>query len=207
MSDGWGRHEVDRLLNEIDEFRHDASDAFLFFKGLDRWGLDRDTVIMPLLVREWRRIQGAKYYFENRRQKLIDDAVDNLPHAEAIRVLLERMTADALETHERGPGAPTLTPPPLEAIIGIELVRDVLEEYPDKIKAFIALHDLTTEEIKRIDAMQRESIGRFAWEMRRLAGQSHDKHVAALIGPVVGWLRLKSDTVRNCLRAFQKKPF
>jgi hypothetical protein len=209
MNDGWARHEVDRLLNELDEFRQAANDAFLFFKprwvgprGLELWGVDRET-IMPLLVREWRRIQGAQNYFKHRRQKLVDDAVANLPHAERIRVLLEDMIDAALETRQSGVEDPT--GPPLEAITAIELVRDVLDEYPGKTEVFMAFYDLTIKEIERIEIMQRESIGRFAWEMYRLVGQSHDMHVAALIGPVVGWPSLKAETVRNCLRAFQKK--
>ncbi len=200
MSDDWGRHEVERLFSALDEdSRWEAHDAFVFFKLRD---VDREA-IMPLLVGEWRRIQGAENYFEHQRQKLVDDAVSNLPHAERIRVLLEDMTTAAHETRKSGVEDPTL--PPLEAITGIELVRDVLEEYPAKTEAFMALYDLTIEEIERIDNMRRWSIGHFAWEMYRRVGHSHDEHIAALIGPAIGWHLLESQTVRNCLNAFRKK--
>jgi hypothetical protein len=209
MNDGWARHEVERLLNE-DEFRHAASDAFLFFKSrwvepqrLEWWGVDGET-IMSLLVRECKRIRGAQNIFTHKRQKLVDDAVANFPHAENIRVLFENMRTAMLETRETG--VKDRTGPSTKVIGGIEGARDFLQAYPGKTEAFMALYDLTIKEIERIEIMQRESIGRFAWEMYRLVGQSHDKHVAALIGPVVGWPHLKAETVRNCLRAFQKKP-
>ena len=201
MNDDWGRHEVERLLSALDETaRWTANDAFIFFGH--RYHVGREE-IMPLLVKEWRRIQGAENYFKHRRKKLVDAAVENLPHAEQIRVLLEDMTTAALETSKSGPEDPTL--PPLEAITGIELVRDVLEEYPAKTKAFMALYDLTIEEIERIDDMRRGSVGHFAWEMHRRVGHSHDEHIAALIGPTIGWRHLRKETVRNCLVAFQKK--
>jgi hypothetical protein len=200
MSGDWGRHEVERLFGALDEeSRWAANDAFIFFKG---HGVDRKE-IMPLLVAEWLHIQGAENYFKHERQKLVDAAVGNLPHAERIRVLLEDMTAAALETRESGIEDPTL--PPLEAITGIELVRDVLEEYPTKTAAFLALYDLTIEEIERIDNMRRGSIGHFAWVMYCRVGHSYDGHVAALIGPATGRHRLESQTVRNCFNAFRKK--
>jgi hypothetical protein len=199
--DLWGRHEVERLLSlaprSDDGQWSPTNDALIFFK--DRVDYE---VMMSLLVTEWRRIEGVKNYFKHERARLVEAAVKNAPHAERIRVLLEDMISAALETRKDGIEDPTL--PPLEAITGIELVRDVLEEYPAKTKAFMALYDLTIEEIERIDTMRRWSIGHFAWQMYCRVGHSHDGHIAALIGPVIGWPRLKAETVRNCLNAFRK---
>ena len=200
MSGDWGRHEVERLFGALDEeLRWAANDAFIFFKG---HGVDRKE-IMPLLVAEWLHIQGAENYFKHERQKLVDAAVGNLPHAERIRVLLEDMTAAALETRESGIEDPTL--PPLEAITGIELVRDVLEEYPTKTAAFLALYDLTIEEIEayrqhaaRVDRPFR--LGdvlpsrAFIRRARRGSDRPSDWPASARV-----------QTVRNCFNAFRKK--
>jgi hypothetical protein len=118
-------------------------------------------------------------------------------------VLFEDMRTAMLET--RTTGVKDRTGPSIKVIAGIEGARDFLQAYPAKTKAFMAIYDLDLEEMERIDKMQRESVGRFAWEMERLAGQSHDSHAAALIGPVIGWPRLDAQSVRNCFNAFRNK--
>ena len=161
MSDMWGRHEVERLLSlaplSEDGRWSPKNDALIFFKNRVDY-----EVMMSLLVREWRRIEGVKNYFDHERARLVEAAAKNAPNAERIRVLLEDMRTAMLETREKG--IKDRTGPSLKIIAGAEGARDFLQAYPAKTKAFVAVFDLTLKEIESVDRMQRESIGRFAWE-------------------------------------------
>ncbi len=214
MIDFWAGHEVRALFGRLDEDARERKDlALIFFK--QRYGV-HENEIMKMLAEEWRNVQGAKDYFEHEREALMDAAAESAPDAERMRVLLETMRDAMLEANEaRGDGSKKTedrTGPSLELIDSAEGLRDFFQEYPANTRAYMNdVYKLVLEEITSVDRMQRQSVGRFASRMFDRVKQSHDAHIAALIGPVVDWLPLYADvataarTVRNCLAAFRKK--
>ena len=216
MIDFWAGHEVQARFGRLNEDARERKDlALIFFK--QKYGVHENT-IMQMLAEEWRHVQGARDYFDNERETLIDAAARSAPDAERMRVLLETMRTTMLEANEarlEGSKRPKdRTGPSLKLIHGAKGVRDFFEKYPAKTQAYMnAVYKLTLEELTSLDRMQRESVGRFACRMFDRVKHSHDAHIAALIGPVVGWLTLYADvdplsaaqTVRNCFNAYRKR--
>ena len=135
-----------------------------------------------------------------------------------MRALLETMRDRMMKANEaRADGSKKPkdhTGPSLKLIKGADGLHNFFENYPAKTRAYMdAVYKLTLKEITSLDRMQRESVGRFAYRMFDRVKHSHDARIAALIGPVVGWLTLYADpdpqsaaqTVRNCFNAYRKK--
>jgi hypothetical protein len=122
---------------------------------------------------------------------------------------MEKQRAAMIDARERG--AKDRTGPSMRLILGAEGIRNFQQKYPKKTEAFlVAAAKLSRKEMTSLDRLKRDSIGRFAYEMTRLMGSSHDAHVAALILPIIG-RRSSEDPqqdallVRNSLRGFLKK--
>jgi hypothetical protein len=194
----WARHEVERRLSALDEeSRWEAHDALAFFKAKQ---VDPNEILW-LLAEEYLRVEGAKNRFKD-RLTLAEAAVAHLTHADNIRSFVREAFEREIESLRKGIAAPNLPHPGV--FRGIEHVREYLRAYPDAEKEALFLYGLAAEEVEAVARVEHGSVGHFAWEMNRRVGHSHDRHVAALIGPAIGWHRLESQTVRNCLNAFRK---
>lgn len=195
----WARHELERRLSLLDdELRWAANDAFVFFKGKNV-GYEE---VKWLLAERLLAIKGAEDRFEN-QLALAEAAVAHLGHADDIRSFIRGALERAVESFRKGVADPNLPHPGV--FEGVEEVRGYFLGFLANEKAALELYGLAAEDTERLERLRYGSVGRFAWDMYRLVGRSHDQHVAALIGPAVGLHPLEPSTVRKCFDRFKAK--
>jgi hypothetical protein len=194
----WGRHEVASIIGELDtQARREFNDALAFFQG-KRASPDE---IYWMLAEQWVRVDAAENQLKNMVSRA-EAAAAHLANADKLRSFAREEFELAVKTLRRGIAAPHM--PHAGVFRGIEHIRDWLGDWPNADRETLELYGLAAEEVERVERVRYGSIGAFAWDLFCRVGHSHDKHVKALIGPVVGW-RLEDHTVRNCFNLFQKK--